>query len=136
MSKAALADAIAVAHLAYVLFVVLGLAAILLGLACRWQWVRNFYFRAIHLTAIGIVAVEELLRVQCPLTTWERALRAEIGQTVADASFMARLANAVLFRPLEPWVFVAAHLTFAALVLLTFLLAPPRWPRRKGADQS
>jgi hypothetical protein len=131
MSKIAIADTIAVAHLAYVLFIVLGLAAILLGLVCRWRWVRNFYFRVAHLTAIGIVAVEEMLRVQCPLTTWERALRAEAGQTVADASFMARLANAVLFRPLEPWVFVTAHLAFAGLVLLTFILAPPRWPFRR-----
>jgi hypothetical protein len=132
MSKAALADVIAVAHLAYVMFVLLGLLAILLGLACRWRWVRNFYFRVAHLAAIGMVAVEEMLRVQCPLTTWERALRAEAGQTVAEATFMARLANAVLFRPLEPWVFVTAHLTFAGLVLLTFILAPPRWPWRKA----
>jgi hypothetical protein len=136
MSNAALADAIAVAHLAYVLFIVLGLAAILLGLVFRWRWVRNFYFRVAHLTAIGIVAAEEMLRVQCPLTTWERALRAEAGQTVAEAGFMARLANAVLFRPLEPWVFVVAHLAFAALVLLTFVLAPPRWPWKKDASQA
>src|SRR5439155_26923342 len=119
MSKAALADVIAVGHLSYVMFIVLGLAAILLGLLFRWRLVRNFYFRVAHFTAIGIVAAEELLRVQCPLTVWERALRAEAGQTVAEATFMGRLANAVLFRPLEPWVFVAAHLTFAGLVLLT-----------------
>ena len=134
MSKAALADMIAVAHLAYVLFIVLGLAVILLGLLCHWRWVRNFYFRVAHLTTIGIVAAEELLSVQCPLTTWERALRAEVGQTVSQATFMGRLANAVLFRPLEPWVFFTAHLAFAGLVLLTFVLAPPRWPRRKQAD--
>ncbi len=131
MSKTALADTIAVAHLGYVLFIVLGLLAILLGLVFRWQWVRNFYFRATHLAAIGIVAVEEMLRVRCPLTTWERALRAEAGQTVAEATFMARIANSVLYRDLDPWVFVAAHLAFAALVLLTFVLAPPSWPWKK-----
>jgi hypothetical protein len=135
MSKAMLADLIAVAHLAYVMFILLGMMAILLGLVFRWAWVRNFYFRVAHLAAIGIVAVEEMLRIQCPLTTWERALRAEIGQTVAEATFMARLANAVLFRPLEPWVFVTAHLAFAGLVLLTFVLAPPRWPRRRASDE-
>jgi hypothetical protein len=117
MSKAALADVIAVAHLAYVLFIVPGLAAILLGPLCRWRWVRGFYFRVAHVTAIGIVATEELLRVQCPLTIWERAMRVEAGQTVSRATFMGRLANAVLFRPLEPWVFFTVHGAFAGLVL-------------------
>jgi len=131
MSKALVADVIAVAHLAYVLFIVIGLAAILLGLLCRWSWVRSFWFRVTHLAAISIVAFEELIDVQCPLTTWERALRAEAGQTVADATFMGRLANAVLFRPLEPWVFFTVHVAFAGLVLLTFILAPPRWPGRR-----
>ena len=32
-------------HAVYVAFVVLGMAAILAGIALRWQWVRNFWFR-------------------------------------------------------------------------------------------
>ena len=48
-----LADVIVVLHAAYVSFVVFGLAAILLGIVFRWSWVRNVWFRAIHLIAIG-----------------------------------------------------------------------------------
>ena len=40
-----LADAVLAVHFAYVAFVVLGMAAILLGIALGWRWVRNFWFR-------------------------------------------------------------------------------------------
>ena len=50
-----LADLIVVFHATYVSFVVFGLVAILIGVAFRWSWVRNIWFRSLHLTAIGIV---------------------------------------------------------------------------------
>ena len=50
-----LADLLVVVHAAYVSFVVLGLVAILAGIAFRWKWVRNPWFRWIHITMIGIV---------------------------------------------------------------------------------
>ncbi len=63
-----LADLIVVFHAAYVSFVVFGLVAILIGAALRWEWVRNFWFRASHLTMIGIVVLEALFGITCPLT--------------------------------------------------------------------
>ncbi len=55
-----LADLIVVTHAAYVCFVVFGLAAVLVGVVLRWKWVRNPWFRGIHLAAIGIVVAEAL----------------------------------------------------------------------------
>ena len=43
-----LADLIVAIHAAYVAFVVVGLLLILLGVACGWQWVRNWWFRIAH----------------------------------------------------------------------------------------
>jgi hypothetical protein len=130
MDKALQADLIAVAHLAYFLFVVLGQVVILAGIIFRWGWVRNFWFRGLHLVAMLIVGVEAVFNVQCPLTVWERQLRRDAGQTISEASFMARLANEVMFHNFPEWVFTAAHIAFAGLVVLTFVLAPPRWPKR------
>ena len=45
----ALADAILAAHVGFAAFVVLGLVGILVGGALRWRWVRDPYFRALHL---------------------------------------------------------------------------------------
>ena len=70
-----LADLIVMTHTAYVSFVVFGLLAILIGVALGWDWVRNIWFRAIHLTAIVIVVAEALAGIPCPLTTWEKQLR-------------------------------------------------------------
>jgi hypothetical protein len=121
-----LADAVLVAHFAFVLFVVGGLVAIWLGGALRWRWVRNRGFRMAHLAAILFVAAEALLGVMCPLTLWEDALRgrhSEIG-------FIARWIRSVMFYELPPWVFTVAYVAFAAIVLLTFWLVPPA--RRRG----
>ncbi len=70
-----LADFIVVFHAMYFSFVVFGLVLILLGIAFRWGWVRNFWFRALHLTTIGIVVLEALVGMTCPLTDWEQRLR-------------------------------------------------------------
>ena len=76
-----LADLIVVFHASYVSFVVLGLLVILIGAVLRWKWVRNFWFRIAHLAAIGVVVVESLAGIPCPLTVWESQLRRTAGQT-------------------------------------------------------
>ncbi|HUP94488.1 MAG TPA: DUF2784 domain-containing protein, partial [Burkholderiales bacterium] len=46
------ANVILVMHFAFVSFVVGGLAAIWLGAALGWRWVRGMRFRVAHLAAI------------------------------------------------------------------------------------
>ena len=41
-----LTDFILIVHFDIVLFVLLGMLLTLIGLAARWRWVRNFWFRA------------------------------------------------------------------------------------------
>lgn len=125
-----LADFIMVVHFIYVLIVVGGMAAILLGLWRGWSWVRNFWFRVVHLGMIGIVAIQAIIGVLCPLTVWEYQLRVKAGDEGSPGTFISRLVHALLFFELPPWVFTAGYILFGTLVLLTFLLAPPRWPRK------
>ena len=127
-----LADVVVVVHFAYVAFVVLGLVAILVGLARRWGWVRNFWFRMIHLLLIAVVVTEALGGTACPLTTWERELRVLGGEQGQPGSFVGRLVNQLLFYDLPEWVFRVLHCLFGAAVLLTFILAPPRRPWSKS----
>jgi hypothetical protein len=81
-----LADAVLVVHVLFVLFVVGGLALILAG-AGRWNWIRNRAFRVLHVAAIVFVAVETLLGITCPLTSWEDTLRATARE---ERSFIGR----------------------------------------------
>jgi hypothetical protein len=124
-----LADFVVAVHVAYVGFILFGQLVILAGVVLRWQWVRNFWFRAAHLLAIGYVALEAICGVDCPLTIWEDELRRKAGQTVAEGTFIGRFLHDILFSQGEPWVFTTAYVSFALLVILTFALAPPRRPR-------
>lgn len=129
-----LADALALIHLGYVSFVVLGQLLILIGILLRWSWIRNFWFRVIHLVMILIVAAESLGGLMCPLTSWENSLRKLAGQPEYGDSFIARLVDNVMnFNSInyDDWIFTALYLGFAALVLATFFIAPPRWPKSK-----
>ena len=128
-----LADVIVIFHAAYVGFVILGMLAIVVGLILGWSWVRNFWFRIAHLTAIGIVVAEALAGVACPLTTWEKALRVKGGQEAYAGDFLGQWAHHFVFVHAEPWMFTVAYCLFGAAVGLTFIFGPPRWPIRRLA---
>lgn len=127
-----LADLIVVVHLVYVAIVVGGMVAILLGLWRGWGWVRNFWIRIIHLLMIGIVAVQAILGVMCPLTVWEHQLRVAAGDRGQPGTFISRIVHSVLFFEFPDWVFTLGYILFGAAVLLAFFLAPPKWPTRTG----
>lgn len=126
-----LADAIVVAHFAYVAFVVVGMAAIVVGIVLRWQWIRNFWFRAVHFLMIAVVVVESLCGILCPLTDWEDRLRELAGETSEAGSFVGRWMDRLLFVDAPPSVLMACYCVFCLAVLLALIVAPPRWPVRK-----
>lgn len=125
-----LADTIVALHLAYVAFVVVGMGAILVGIVLRWSWVRNFWFRTIHLLMIGVVVAESLCGILCPLTEWEDQLREASGDPNEVGSFIGRWMHDLLFVQVPPWVLSICYVVFGLAVLAAFLLAPPRWPWR------
>ncbi|MBT8088371.1 MAG: DUF2784 domain-containing protein, partial [Gammaproteobacteria bacterium] len=74
-----IADGLLLLHTLFVLFVVIGLLLIVAGRFLSWDWVRNPWFRLVHLVCIGIVVVQSWFGIVCPLTTWEMALREKAG---------------------------------------------------------
>ena len=126
MQSDALADLILIVHFLFVLFVVGGFALILTGVKLRWQWVRNYYFRILHLAAIVFVALESLAGVMCPLTLWEDALRG----SNSPIGFIQRWVQRVMFYSLPEWVFSLVYITFALLVAVIFWRVPPERGRK------
>ncbi len=120
------ADVVVIVHFAYVAFVVLGLAVILLGGLLGWSWVRNWKFRWAHLAAIGIVVFEALMGITCPLTTWEQKLRRLAGEVSYRGDFIASWAHELLFYEAQPWVFTVCYVLFGLAVLGAWFLIPPR----------
>jgi Protein of Unknown function (DUF2784) len=121
-----LADLILIVHFLFVAFVVGGFALIWVGAAMRWNWVRNFRFRVLHLCAIGFVAAEAIAGVMCPLTIWEDALRGRDS----ELGFIARRVHGIMYYDLPPWVFTTAYVGFALLVAAAWWLVPPIRRRR------
>jgi hypothetical protein len=127
-----LADIVLVFHAAYVAFVVLGLAATVVGWALQWRWVRNMWFRALHLAAIALVLVESLMGVSCPLTVFESWLRLQAGGHGYSAGFIAYWMHRLIFYDWPPWMFLSLYAGFTAVVAAMYWLVPPE--RRKPRD--
>jgi hypothetical protein len=123
-----LADLIVVLHAGYVGFVVLGVPAILFGAWRGYGWARNFWFRAVHLLMIGIVALEALFGILCPLTDWEDQLRELAGQEVQEGTFIGRWAHELIFVDVSPSMLTVCYCLFAAVVIAMFVMIPPRRP--------
>jgi hypothetical protein len=121
-----LADGLLVVHFAIAAFIVGGLVLVWIGAPLGWRWVRNPWFRYLHLAAIVFVAAEALLGMACPLTVWEDLLR---GGTRSE-SFVGRWVQRLLFYQAPEPVFTAIYLGWAAASAVTLALVPPR--RRAG----
>ena len=120
------ADALLVVHFAIVVFIVGGLILTWIGAALGWGWVRNPWFRYLHLGAIVFVALEALIGMTCPLTEWEDALR---GGGSAE-SFVGRWVRYFLYYRAPEWVFAVLYVAWAAATFVTLRLVPPRARRR------
>jgi len=120
-----LADLILVTHALFVAFVILGLFAVLIGKLRRWGWVRNRWFRAIHLLAIGFVMAESWLGWICPLTEWENRSREASGGDAYSNSFIQHWLHEILFYDFDSWVFTVAYTVFGILVIVAWRLVPP-----------
>lgn len=120
------ADFILLTHTFFVAFIVVGLAAILVGKLRSWSWVRNPWFRCAHLAGIGVVVLQSWLGARCPLTVWEVALRERAGTATYSGSFVAHWLEAVLYYRAPAWVFVLSYSAFGVLVVAAWFWVRPR----------
>jgi len=103
-------------------FVAGGLPLVWLGAAARWRWVRNPWFRYLHLAAIGVIALEALLGIACPLTVWEDLLRGSLQ----PQTFVGRWVQSLLYYNAPERLFTALYLVWALATLATLVLVRPR----------
>jgi hypothetical protein len=119
------ADAVLLLHVLFVVFVVVGLVLILLGKLLSWSWVRNWWFRVIHLAAIGVVVLQSWIGVICPLTQLEMYLRSKAGDATYSGSFVSHWLEAILYYRAPAWVFAVAYTAFAVVVVLSWVWVRP-----------
>ena len=126
------ADLILLVHALFVLFVVVGLAMVLLGANRGWIWVRNPIFRWAHLGAIVVVMSLTAMGIVCPLTSLEMYFRARGGDLVYVGSFIAHWLEFLLYYTAPSWVWLLAYGLFTAVVAWCWFAIPPsRAPQDK-----
>ena len=126
-----LADAVLVIHFGVVLFVVGGLAVVVVGNRLRWHWVNGWWFRLAHLAAIAIVVAQAWLGRLCPLTTLESWLRTHAGTPAYTESFVDHWVQRLIFYEAPLRVFAIVYTVFGLLVLAAWWRFPPR--RRRAS---
>ena len=102
-----IAEAILWVHVVVIAFNLFGLVAIPLGAWIGWKFVRVFWWRALHLGLLGIVALQAVLGRACFLTIWESDF----------------------YWPLPLWFFAMLYVAVCAFTLLLWWLIPPQSPR-------
>lgn len=120
------ADAILVSHVLLVAFIVVGLVLIYIGKWLSWAWVRNYWFRLLHLAAITIVVLLSWVGAVCPLTTWETEMRELAGGEGYEGSFIEHWLQSILYYEAPAWVFIVAYTVFAGVVAVSWFIVPPR----------
>lgn len=121
-----IADVVLVGHAAFVVFVVLGLVLVVAGGIRRWPWVRNPWFRWLHMIAIAVVVVQSWVGLVCPLTAVENWLRERASGPVYSGGFIEHWLQSLLYYTAPSWVFTLAYTVFGMLVVAAWWFFPPR----------
>ena len=129
---AGLADAVLWLHVMVVLFNVFGLVVVPIGAWRGWKFVRIFWWRALHLAMLAVVAIQAVFGRACFLTIWQSDLLQQAGEAGSNAPLIQGWVTRLIFWPLPLWVFVALYLAVWAYALALWRLVPPgRLQRRR-----
>lgn len=129
---AAAAEAVLLFHLAVVLFNVAGLVVIPLGAWRGWTFVRRFWWRAIHVAILAVVALQAVLQRVCFPTLWQARLLQQAGESASTAPLIQRLVARAVFWPLPLWFFAGLYMAVCLYTVLLWWLVPPRLPGRRS----
>ena len=121
-----LANAVLLLHVSFVVFVVVALLLVVVGRYFQWRWIRNWWFRVVHLCCIAFVVVQSWLGLICPLTTLEMWLRGRAGGGQYDGRFIQYWLERLLYYEAAEWVFVVVYSGFGLLVIFSWIFIPPQ----------
>ena len=122
------ANLVAVVHIAYFLFIVGGMVAIVASVRRHIPWARNPWFRIAHIGAIYVVLFEEVTGFPCPLNVLQWTIRGAVTGSSESSGGVGGVLDYLLYHTISPLALDVMYWSFGALVLVMLWLAPPRWP--------
>lgn len=127
-----LADLVAVLHIGYFLFIVVGTVAIVVGPKLEWRWIRNLPFRLLHVAAVYVVLIEDAFGIPCPLNVMQWSLRTTAGGPQEVTEGVSGILDGLLFRTIPGSALDVMYWSLGVLLLLLLYLVPPAsWRSRR-----
>jgi hypothetical protein len=127
------ADALAVLHIGYFIFIVWGTVAILLPQ--RPAYIRDIRFRLVHMLAVYIVLAEDYLHIPCILNVAQWTLRTAGGGPYEAATGVSGLLDGLLYRTIPGSVLNVMYVALG-VALPILLWAVPATRRRSRIANS
>jgi hypothetical protein len=127
----ALANLVVVVHLAYFVFVVGGFVSIVIGAKQKWKWVYNPWFRIIHLLAVFVVLVEDVLQVPCPLNILEGRLRAPVPSPAEASSEIGYVLDLLLHHTIPGWFLDGMYWVLGVVLLVLIFIVRPHFRKNQ-----
>lgn len=122
-----LADSLLALHIVVVLANIVPVPLIIVGAVRGWRFVRVRWFRFGHVALMGFVAAQAWLGQTCPLTIWERDLRAQAGDAgYAQQGFISHWMESLLYVDASPSFFIALYTGWCTLIVALFVFVPMR----------
>lgn len=125
-----LAQLVLAAHLAVVFFIVFGLIVIPLGAYLRWTFVFGLWWRALHLGAMSIVALQKFLGNLCFLSVWEFDLLRASGQSDQNMLPIFAFGSRLIHWNMPLWFFTVLYAVALLYVVWLWRRFPPKMPSR------
>ena len=108
-------------HFCIFLFIILSFFLIPFGYYQKWEWVKNKYYRLIHLILMGIIFIETILGFMCPLTILEKFLRNDIEIN----NKITQIIHQIMYWDLPTYQFTILYLlSLLYLIILWFFFKP------------
>ena len=120
-----IADLILGIHFCVVIFVVFGLLIMPIGYLFSLNWTRHRRMRSIHIVLMGLITLETLLGITCPLTYFENAMRG--GDY--NQSFVSYWIMSLVYWDLPTHYFISAYILCSLWTILFWKLHPPMYPK-------
>lgn len=120
---------ILVLHFAIIAFNVAGCVLIPVGAWRRWRWVREFWWRLVHVLSFAVVAGQALAGQACFLTIWQADLE---GETSHVQPLIAHWIDRLIYLPIPLWVFAIIYVVLFLYVIALWVFVRPRAARDAG----
>ena len=120
-----LSEIVLLFHFSIFLFIIISFILIPLGYQKKWKWVKNKYYRLIHLVLMGIIFIETILGFMCPLTTLENFLRNDIEIN----NKITQIIHQIMYWDLPSYQFIILYLLSLLYLIFLWLFFKPNFKK-------